>query len=54
MEPSVKKSKNFREAEEYDIQQHTQMSPSDRQAAAKNLRERYYGKNVADVRSSHK
>ncbi len=54
MEPIVHKSQNFREAEEYDIHQHTQMSPSDRQTVAKKLRERYFGKNVADVRASHR
>ena len=54
MEPIAKKSKNFREAEEYDIYQHTQMSPSDRQSAAKKLRERYFGKNTPDVRTSHR
>ncbi len=54
MEPIVHKSKNFKEAEEYDIMQHIQMSPSERQAAAKKLRERYFGKNPPDVRDSQK
>jgi lipase chaperone LimK len=53
MEPLVHKSKNFQEAEEYDIRQHTQMSPSDRQAVVKKLRERYFGRNTSDVRASH-
>jgi lipase chaperone LimK len=53
MEPIVHKSKNFQEAEKYDIHQHTQMSPSDRQAVAKELRERYFGKSTSDVRASH-
>ncbi|MBN1271476.1 MAG: hypothetical protein JXB26_04325 [Candidatus Aminicenantes bacterium] len=53
IEPIVHKSKNFQEAEKYDIQQHTQMSSSERQAAAKKLRERYFGKDVPDVRDSH-
>ncbi len=53
MEPIVNKSKNFKEAEEYDILQHIQMSSSERQAAAKKLRERYFGKNSPDVRESH-
>jgi hypothetical protein len=52
MEPIVHKSKNFKEAEDYDILQHTQMSSSQRQAAAKKLRERHYGKNPPDVRDS--
>lgn len=54
MEPIVHKSQNFQEAEEYDIQQHAKMSPSDRQAAAKKLRERYFGENTPDVRASHR
>lgn len=54
MEPIVYKSQNFQEAEEYDIHQHTQMSPSQRQAAAKKLRERYFGKKTPDVRASHR
>ena len=54
MEPIVHKSSNFSEAEKYDIRQHTQMSPSERQAAAKKLRERYFGKNPPDIRDSQK
>ena len=54
MEPIVNKSKYFKEAEEYDIKQHKTMSSSERQAAAKKLRERYYGKNPPDVRDSQK
>ena len=54
MEPIVHKSKNFQEAEKYDIQQHTKMASSERQAAAKKLRERYFGKNVPDVRDSYR
>ena len=54
MEPIVQKSKNFQEAEKYDIQQHTKMSSIERQAAAKKLRERYFGKNVPDVRDSYR
>ena len=54
MEPIVHKSQNFQEAEEYDIQQHTKMSPPERQAVAKILRERYYGTDIPDVRSKTK
>ena len=54
MEPIVHISKNFREAEEYDIFQHVQMSPFERQAVAKKLRERYYGNQVPDVRDSYR
>ena len=38
MEPIGQKSRNFKEAEEYDIKQHNQMSPYERQSAAKKLR----------------
>jgi len=54
MEPISHKSKNFKEAEKYDIKQHNQMSPSERQSVAKNLRERYFGKNPPDLRDSQK
>ena len=54
MEPIVHKSRNFKEAEEYDILQHIQMTSTERQAAAKKLRERYFGKNPPDLRDSQK
>lgn len=50
MESIVHKARNFKDAEEYDIKQHTEMTPYERQAAAKALRERFYGKNLPDVR----
>ena len=50
MKQIVKKSKNFRDAEEWDIEQHTKMSSEERQKAAKKLRERVYGKNPPDIR----
>ena len=50
MEPIVHKSKNFKDAEIYDIMQHNRMSPYERQAVAKELRERFFGKNPPDVR----
>jgi lipase chaperone LimK len=54
MEAIVHKSKSFKEAEKYDIMQHNQMSPYERQAAAQNLRERFYGKKPPDVRDIQK
>ena len=54
MERIVHKAKNFIEADEYDIKQHTQMSSNERQAVAKKLRERHFGKNPPDLRDSHK
>jgi hypothetical protein len=46
----VHKAKNFQEAEEWDILQNIRMTPEERQAAAKELRIRFYGENVPDVR----
>jgi len=51
-EPIMHKSKNFQEPA--NIKQHIRMSSSDRQAKAKKLRERYFGKNLPDVRDSHR
>jgi hypothetical protein len=48
------KSKNFKEAEDWDIQQQISMSPEERQMVAKELRERVFGKNTLDVREAHK
>jgi hypothetical protein len=46
----VHKAKNFQEAEEWDILQNIRMTPEERQAAAKELKIRFYGENVPDVR----
>lgn len=46
----VHKAKNFQEAEEWDILQNIRMTPEERQAAAKELRIKFYGNNVPDVR----
>ena len=54
MERIVNKAKNFREAEDWDIQQNIRMSPEERQSIAKKLKERVYGKNVPDVREYYK
>ncbi|MHA1370721.1 MAG: hypothetical protein ACTSRA_13555 [Promethearchaeota archaeon] len=53
MEKIVKKFKSFQEAEKWEIQQQIRMTPSQRQAIAKELRERFYGKNNPDVREYH-
>jgi hypothetical protein len=50
----VHKAKSFQEAEAWDIAQHIQMTPEQRQKAAKQLRDGFYGKNVPDVRDSIK
>jgi len=44
------KSKSYREAEAWDIQQCIRMTPDERQAAALELRKRVYGRNAPDVR----
>ena len=48
----VKKSNDFRDAEEWDILQHIKMSSEERQRAASELRVRVYGKDVPDVKES--
>ena len=54
MERIVHKTKNFKDAEKYDINQNISMSPEQRQAAAKKIKEREYGKNNPDIREYHK
>jgi hypothetical protein len=46
------KAKNFKDAENWDILQHLQMTTEERQDVAKELRERVYGKKTIDVRES--
>ena len=48
----MKKSKNFKDAEEWDIRQCLEMIPEERQAAALELKRRVYGE-APDVRESH-
>ncbi len=42
----------FQEAREWEIQQELSMTPAQRQRAAKQLKERFYGKNAPDVRKA--
>jgi len=44
----------FKEAEDWDIKQHIDMTPEERQRIAKILRERVYGKDNPDVRGVKK
>ena len=48
------KAKNYKEAEEWDIQQQIKMSHEERQMVSKVLRERVYGKDTLDVRKAHR
>jgi hypothetical protein len=43
------KAKNFKDAEDWDIRQHLQMTAEERQEVAKELRERVYGKKTIDL-----
>ena len=50
MERIVHIAKSFEEAEQWDIEQNLAMTPEERLEAAKELKERVYGKNSPDVR----
>jgi hypothetical protein len=52
MERVVNIAKNHREAELWDIQQQTNMTPQERLEIAKELRRRAYGDDVKDVREA--
>lgn len=47
-------SKNFADAERWDILQHIRMTYKERQKAAYELRKRVYGNNSPDVKAAHK
>ncbi len=53
MERIVHKSMSFEEAREWDIEQAISMSPEERLAAAKVLRDRFYPSDAPDVRACH-
>lgn len=53
MKRVFKKSNNFSDAAEWDIQQQISMSPEERQAAANELRRRVFGKRP-DVREAER
>ena len=50
---AVKIFKSFREQEAWDIQYYINLSPEERQRIARELRERYYGKNPPRIRDVH-
>jgi len=52
MERVFQRSKNFKQAEEWDILQHIRMTPEQRQEASEQLRDRVYGKHAPDVRKA--
>ena len=52
MERVFRKSRNFKESEEWDILQHIGMTSEERQKVAAELRKRVYGEDVPDVRET--
>ncbi len=54
MERVVKKSRNFREADAWDIQQNLALTPEQRIQIAHALRKRAYPSNAKDVRACHR
>ena len=54
MERKVNIAKNHKEAEKWDIEQQINMTPRERQMAAKELKKRFYGSNPPDLRSKTK
>lgn len=53
MERIVNISKSFEEARQWEIEQSLAMTPDERMAAVRDLRQRVYGKNRPDVREIH-
>lgn len=54
MKRVFQKSRSFKQAEKWDILQHVNMTPEQRQEAAAQIRERVYGKSVPDVKEAQK
>jgi hypothetical protein len=50
MERIVNIAKNHKEAEKWDIEQQINMTPRERQMAAKELKKRFYGSNPPDLK----
>jgi len=54
MERVVKKSRSFREADTWDLEQQSAMTPRQRMAAAQLLKQRVYPTSAKDVREWHR
>jgi hypothetical protein len=54
MKRVVNISRNAEEAQKWDIKQHLNMSVEERQAAARLLKERVYGKNIMDIKEAER
>jgi hypothetical protein len=53
MERRVHKSKSFQAAAEWDIEQQIRMTPKERWAIARQLKDRVFGRRTKDVRACH-
>ena len=53
MKRVVNKTHSFKDAEKWDIQQQINMTPQQRMEAAKQLKDRIWGKTTIDVREYH-
>jgi hypothetical protein len=54
MERVANKARSFREADEWEIQQHLSMTPQERMRAAKLLKERMFPGKNPDIREWHR
>ncbi len=54
MKRIVHKTRSFQEAEEWNILQHIQLTPEERQAVVAKLRKRVYGKKPPDIREVYR
>ena len=50
----VNLAKNHKEAEEWDINQHLNMTPQERQRVAKELKIRFFGEKNVDIREYYR
>ena len=53
MKKIVNHAKSHKEAEKWDINQQIQLTPAERQPIAAELKKRFYGTDVPDVREAH-
>jgi len=53
VERVVHKTKSFQAAAQWDIEQQVRMTPQERRAVARQLKERVYGRHTKDVRACH-
>ncbi len=54
MKRIVNKAADHKAADEWDVKQQLSMTPRERMRAAKELRDRFYGRDTKDVREWHR